>query len=177
MLHFPAGEVVEDRGACVGFRSRRKRETGKGKRESKSTGDAISLHLAPHHPREGFRWGRGYRHMTISPDLRARLSPPFRIPSSSSPILLSRATLPSAASADPSHLPAIARGIRATIAKFDASAIGAVLRDLAFDTAAGRVWNVFLGQRDLIVTGWVRVGLYDVRVDGGEEGEAVVWGG
>lgn len=138
-----------------------------GNRERKAAGRDTSLHLASHHPREGTRRGRGYRahdHLP-RPPRASRL--PFQIPSSGSPILLSRATLPSAASADPSQLPAIARGIRTTIAKFDSSAVGAVLRDLAFDTAAGKVWNAVLGQRDLIVMSWVRAGRYDVS-DGGE---------
>lgn len=41
---------------------------------------------------------------------------------------------------------------------------------MAFETAAGRTWNAFLGRRDLIVTSWVRAGIYDVRF-----GEGGAW--
>lgn len=180
MLHFGAGEVERiwegvSGGGRGGARGEEKGEgvKGEGKNEKGriSRQDALLafLWLLINRAR-GLSGSSDLVHMTISLGLRTRLSPPLPSTFLGSPIIHARVSLPSRLSTAPENLRAIAQEIRGTAEKFDEEAIGALLHDMAFETAAGRTWNAFLGRRDLIVTSWVRAGIYDVRF-----GEGGAW--
>ncbi|KAF4604237.1 hypothetical protein EYR40_001418 [Pleurotus pulmonarius] len=98
-----------------------------------------------------------YMNQTIS--LRgARLSANLPVNYIGSPILLARVASP--ASAPPSDL---ARNIRSTVARFSAETLGAKLYEFAMETSPPwRIWNAFLGRRNLIVTSWIGEGMYEL---------------
>ncbi|EPT06241.1 hypothetical protein FOMPIDRAFT_124861 [Fomitopsis schrenkii] len=107
-------------------------------------------------------------HMNLTLGLRTRVSPPLPDTSLGSPITLGRLSMPGcdASSDSPSE---VAARIRSTVNLFDTEAVAALLHDMAHDLALPRLWNAFLGNRNLIVTSWVHLGLYDVDFGGGAQ--------
>lgn len=98
-----------------------------------------------------------YLNQTIS--MRgARLSANLPANFIGSPILLARITSP--AMAPPSEL---ARNIRSTITQFNAETLGARLYEFAMEASPPwRIWNAFLGQKNIIVTSWIGEGIYEL---------------
>lgn len=63
----------------------------------------------------------------------------------------------------------IAQRIRETINKAnDPEPLAAHLHSVAFEKSPQRIWEAFMGSRDLIVTTWARAGLYDADFGIGE---------
>ena len=65
-----------------------------------------------------------------------------------------------------------AANIRNTISLFTPTNTAALLHEMAFELGAQRRWNCFLGDKHVIVTSWVGIGLEDVVF---EKGEKPVW--
>ena len=105
-------------------------------------------------------------HMNVTLGLRARVSPPLPDTFLGSPIVLGRLSMSGrdASSDSPAE---VASRIRSTVNLFDREAVAALLHDMTHDLALPRIWNAFLGERNLIVTSWVHLGLYDVEFCGG----------
>lgn len=104
-------------------------------------------------------------HMNLTLGLRTRVSPPLPDTFLGSPIILGRLSMSGcdASSDSPSK---VAARIRSTVDLFDIKAVAALLHDMAHDLALPRLWNAFLGKRNLIVTSWMHLGLYDVDFGG-----------
>ncbi|KZT74008.1 transferase family protein [Daedalea quercina L-15889] len=100
-------------------------------------------------------------HMNITLGLRGRVSPPLPDNFLGSPIILGRLSMSGRESSSGS-LSEVAARIRSTVNLFDAESIAALLHDMAHDLALVRLWHAFLGERNLIVTSWVHLRLYEV---------------
>lgn len=105
-------------------------------------------------------------HMNVTLGLRARVTPPLPDTFLGSPIILGRLSM-SGRDASSSSPAEVASRIRSTVNLFDAEAVAALLHDMAHDLALPRIWHAFLGGRNIIVTSWVHLGLYDVDFGGG----------
>lgn len=62
-----------------------------------------------------------------------------------------------------------AANIRNTISLFTPTNKAAILHEIAFELGARRRWNCFLGDKHVIVTSWVDIGLEDVMFEKGEK--------
>jgi hypothetical protein len=104
-----------------------------------------------------------YLNMTFG--IRSRLYPPLPNNFLGSPILIAAIPFPSPTSAtrEPeSHLSTAAQRIRKTLQQFTPSAIGAHLHDAAFEYSPQRIWQGFLGQKHLLLTTWLYLGVHQV---------------
>ncbi|KAJ7167786.1 transferase family-domain-containing protein [Mycena filopes] len=101
-------------------------------------------------------------HLNVTLGLRDRVVPPLGARSLGSPIVLARAS-----ATRTTALPQLARTIRGTLAPFTPARVGALLHEMAFDVDARRMWGGFIGRRNMIVTSWVRLGLYEVDFGAG----------
>ncbi|MCJ1399848.1 hypothetical protein MMC11_003051 [Xylographa trunciseda] len=111
----------------------------------------------------GFSNDAGLVHLNMSLGLRARLSLPEYFVGS--PLLLARVSSPGKEACDAGRLAATATQMRDTLGAFDRQALGAILHDTMFQESPQRVWNGFLGIRDVIVTSWARLGAYEISFD------------
>ncbi|KAJ7034129.1 hypothetical protein C8F04DRAFT_1183418 [Mycena alexandri] len=94
--------------------------------------------------------------------LRDRVVPPLAAQSLASPIVLARASATSKTS-----LPQLARTIRGTLTPFTPHRVGALQYEMAFDVDARRMWAEFIGRRNVILTSWLRLGLYEIDFGAG----------
>ncbi|CAK5268331.1 unnamed protein product [Mycena citricolor] len=101
-------------------------------------------------------------HMHLTLGLRDRLQPALGSDFLGSPIVLARA---SASSSD--SLPSLARSIRRTVAQFTPARAAALLHDMACSIDSRRFWGGFIGRRNLIITSWVRLGVYEIDFGSG----------
>jgi hypothetical protein len=110
-------------------------------------------------------------HMDITMGLRARLNP--RLPDTfmGSPLLLTHATLRSrtVANSSPDTLGLTATTVRSVMAQFTPGALAAFLHASCFASCPQRYWDGFLGTRHIMVTSWLRLGVYDVDFGFGED--------
>jgi hypothetical protein len=67
---------------------------------------------------------------------------------------------------DSQALPLLARSIRNTLSKFTADKIAAILHDKAYEVAPQRLWTACLGRHYILLTTWVRSGVYDIDIIG-----------
>ena len=111
----------------------------------------------------GFEGDQGIVHMNMTLGLRARLLLPDEFVGS--PILLTRISAVGGEVVDISRLGETAKQCRDTLSLFDKNALGAMLHELIFQESPQRVWNAFLGKRDIIVTSWARLGSYDISFE------------
>ncbi|MCJ1382652.1 hypothetical protein MMC17_005765 [Xylographa soralifera] len=111
----------------------------------------------------GFSHDAGPVHLNMTLGLRARLSLPEYFVGS--PLLLARVSSPGTEACDAERLAATAKQMRDTLGAFDRQALGAILHDTMFQESPQRVWNGFLGIRDVIVTSWARLGTYGISFD------------
>ncbi|KAJ7635195.1 transferase family-domain-containing protein [Roridomyces roridus] len=88
-------------------------------------------------------------YMNLSLGMRERVSPPLGV-------------LARACGTAQSTLATLAREIRGVLTKFTPQRVGAVLHEMAFDIDARRMWGAFLGRRNVIVTSWARIGVYEL---------------
>jgi len=118
-----------------------------------------------------------YLEMTFG--FRSRVNPPLPDAFLGSPI--THAAIESTISnpgeegeGDSQALPLLARNIRNTLSKFTADEIAAILHDKAYEVAPQRLWTACLGRHYILLTTWVRSGVYDVdfvsRGGDGKEG-------
>lgn len=91
--------------------------------------------------------------------MRGRVAPALSDEFVGSPLVLAAATAPAR---DVVVAAKAARLLRATVAACTPEAVGAFLREKAGEEWPQRFWQGFLGRRHLLVTSWVRTGLYDV---------------
>lgn len=56
--------------------------------------------------------------------------------------------------------------IRDTVSLFTPDKIGAMLHDAAHEVSPQRLWQAFIGNRHVLVTSWLRSGLYEVDFQG-----------
>ncbi|MCJ1417980.1 hypothetical protein MMC32_004325 [Xylographa parallela] len=111
----------------------------------------------------GFSHDAGLVNLNMTLGLRARLSLPEYFVGS--PLLLARVSSPGKEACDAEQLAATAKQMRDTLGLFDGPALGAILHDTMFQESPQRVWNGFLGIRDVIVTSWARLGTYGISFD------------
>ncbi|MCJ1321436.1 hypothetical protein MMC15_006781 [Xylographa vitiligo] len=111
----------------------------------------------------GFSHDAGLVNLNMTLGLRARLSLPEYFVGS--PLLLARVSSPGEEACDAERLAATAKQMRDTLGAFDRQALGALLHDTMFQESPQRVWNGFLGIRDVIVTSWARLGTYGISFD------------
>ncbi|KAF2802386.1 uncharacterized protein BDZ99DRAFT_454723 [Mytilinidion resinicola] len=104
-------------------------------------------------------------HLTLSLSLRTRVAPPLPAQFLGSPIVHAAAAvpLPGTSGAPALSLSETATEVTAALASFDKERVGALLHEAAFVDAPGRYWDAFLGERNGIVTSWVRAGVWEVR--------------
>ncbi|MCJ1294063.1 hypothetical protein MMC34_005620 [Xylographa carneopallida] len=102
-------------------------------------------------------------HLNMTLGLRARLALPEHFVGS--PLVLARVSSPGEEACDAERLAVTAQRMRDTLGTFDRHALGAVLHDAMFQDSPQRVWNGFLGVRDVIVTSWARLGTYGISFD------------
>ncbi|EPQ55563.1 hypothetical protein GLOTRDRAFT_5585, partial [Gloeophyllum trabeum ATCC 11539] len=97
--------------------------------------------------------------------MRGRLVPDNFV---GSPLILGSATALGRDASSIENLSQVAESIRAVVNRFTPEAIGALLHDMAFDDMPQRIWHAFLGKQHLILTSWLRIGIYDVQFVEGE---------
>jgi hypothetical protein len=96
-------------------------------------------------------------YLDITLGVRLRLVPPLPETFVGSPIMLAKVL-----TIGVQPISKIALSIRSTMLKFNASSIGAMLHDLAFEVSPHRLWNAFLGRRNTIITSWLHLKVYEV---------------
>ncbi|MCJ1286247.1 hypothetical protein MMC26_005592 [Xylographa opegraphella] len=111
----------------------------------------------------GFTLDADSVHLNMTLGLRARLLLPEYFVGS--PLLLARVSSAGQEACDGARLAATAKQMRDTLGAFDRPALGAILHDTMFQESPQRVWNGFLGIRDVIVTSWARLGTYGISFD------------
>ncbi|KAK4223067.1 transferase family-domain-containing protein [Podospora fimiseda] len=80
-----------------------------------------------------------------------------------SPIVIVNVEMPVSEVSIPDNTAKIAEKIRETIEKVNnKEALAAHLHGLAFEKSPQRIWQAFLGRRHILVTSWVRAGLYEI---------------
>ncbi|KAF2494694.1 hypothetical protein BU16DRAFT_511229 [Lophium mytilinum] len=117
----------------------------------------------------------GLAHLTLTLSLRPRVTPPLPTNFLGSPIVHAAASIPfpepSPGPGRPSSsglsLPDTATALTKALATFDEERVAALLHEAAFDDWSTRYWNSVLGTRNVIVTSWVRAGVWDVDFGGG----------
>jgi hypothetical protein len=98
--------------------------------------------------------------MNVTLGARRRVFPALPETYLGSPIILTRVTGTKAMS-----LQALANSIRSSIAYLTPSNVSALLHANAYEDSAQRLWAAFLGNRNSIITFWLRLEVY--RVDFG----------
>ncbi|KAM0323897.1 hypothetical protein ACHAQA_008478 [Verticillium albo-atrum] len=93
---------------------------------------------------------------------RPRTSPPLGEGFVGSPLLIAHVGLP----AQEVVARSAAGQIRSCLRRFTPEAVGAVLHDAALEVAPQRLWQAFLGRRHVLVTAWLRIGVYNVEFFG-----------
>ncbi|MCJ1387534.1 hypothetical protein MMC18_000377 [Xylographa bjoerkii] len=111
----------------------------------------------------GFSHDAGLVHLNMTLGLRARLALPEYFVGS--PLLLARVSSPGKEACNAEQLATTAKQMRDTLGAFDRHALGAILHDTMFQESPQRVWNGFLGVRDVIVTSWARLGTYEISFE------------
>lgn len=116
-------------------------------------------------------------HLDLTFGLRPRVSPPLPDTFLGSPIMLalvsasgkevsaSDTTTSTTASIDSNQSFSLfhtASRIHSVLSEFDASAIGAVLHDTAHTISPQRIWQAFLGHRNVLFTSWAHMDVYGV---------------
>ncbi|KAK7449176.1 hypothetical protein VKT23_013325 [Stygiomarasmius scandens] len=100
-------------------------------------------------------------HLDTTIGFRPRLSPPLPPHFLGSPILNIPVSLPASKVG-----PSAAATIRESMQRYDASALAALLYEMAYVVDPSRRWNTFLGERHTIATSWLEsrpgMGAYDV---------------
>lgn len=97
-----------------------------------------------------------------SPILNSTISAPLSSLLTSSPSSTSQSPSPASHSSSPSSLSTTASLIQNTISHFTSQTLGALLHDLAYEPCPWRIWHAFLGSKRLLVTSWVKSGVWDV---------------
>lgn len=110
-------------------------------------------------------------HLDLTFGLRPRVSPPLPDAFLGSPIMLAlisatgKEASASAMNTDANPLSSlfhIASRIRSVLSQFDADAIGACLHDTAHTISPQRLWQAFLGRRNVLFTSWAHMDVYGV---------------
>lgn len=118
-------------------------------------------------------------HLHLTLGLRPRLSPPLPASFLGSPIFTSTTTTPVSNLLSASSLPSTALLIQNSTAQFRSEKLGALLHDLAYEPCLWRLWHCFLGSNRVLLSSWVRSGVWDVDFsgrenEGGQKGEQMV---
>ena len=108
--------------------------------------------------------------LDVSIDARRRLRTPLPPSFIGSPVLNVGVRTSAGAGAD--DVAGKAAAIRDCVARFDGGAVGALLHEMCFELGGQRRWNCCLGDRHVVVTSWVGVGVGGVVF---EEGRGVRW--
>ncbi|KAL1412067.1 hypothetical protein Q8F55_003064 [Vanrija albida] len=147
-------------------------ESGTPSRENSSQG--TNGHASGHHHRVSRLdavlasvWAAIVRARNLPPEtdvylettlgLRSRVLPPLGDAFVGSPIINCSSALPAGALTAATG----ARAIRNTITEFSPPAVGAMLHRMAFVLDPAREWNCFLGERHVLTTSWLGIGVYD----------------
>jgi hypothetical protein len=110
-------------------------------------------------------------YLDLSLGARQRVQPPLPETFIGSPLFLTHVGMPGSQTAQ-ATLGEIAAKIRDTMTLFTPQAMGAMLHDAAYEISPQRLWQGFCGQEHIIVTSWLRLGLYDVDFGFGGAGES-----
>lgn len=101
-----------------------------------------------------------YLNLTLG--LRARTEPALPETFLGSPLAIAHIKATGAQVSDPASIGRSAANIRACLARFTPQATSALLHAAAHEVAPSRLWQAFLGQRHLLVTSWLRLGVDEV---------------
>lgn len=108
--------------------------------------------------------------MNVTLGVRTRVDPPLPNEFMGSPLMLAHVAArgKDAASTDTGITGQLASRIRSTIEQFTPQTMAAVLHNAAYELCPQRFWQAFLGRNHVLVTAWLRLGVYDVDfcVDG-----------
>ncbi|RBQ99102.1 hypothetical protein VDGD_07232 [Verticillium dahliae] len=125
--------------------------------------DALLAHLWARMVRAR-RLGDGDVFLDLTLGVRARTEPPLGDAFVGSPIVL--AHVGRGAREVVAGPAAVAVAIRRCLQRFTPDAVGAVLHDAEWEVSPQRIWQAFLGERHLLVTSWLRIGVYEVELFG-----------
>ncbi|CRK41700.1 Acyltransferase AFT15-1 like protein [Verticillium longisporum] len=102
--------------------------------------------------------------LDVTLGVRARTEPPLGDDFVGSPLVLAHVGL--AAREVVAGSAAVAAEIRRCLQRFTPDAVGAVLHDAKWEVSPQRIWQAFLGERHVLVTAWLRIGVYEVELFG-----------
>ncbi|KAH6691273.1 transferase family-domain-containing protein [Plectosphaerella plurivora] len=102
--------------------------------------------------------------LNVTLGIRSRVSPPLPDTFLGSPLILSHIASRGreASASDSSGLGTLAARVRACLEVFTPDAVSAVLHEAIHTVSPQRLWRAFLGQRHVIVTSWLRLGVNEV---------------
>lgn len=100
-------------------------------------------------------------YLDVTFGLRDRLSPPLPSNYLGSPLTLTK-VVATGRQGTMHHLAEIATSIRSSLKTYNPSSLSALLHEYAFASDSGRMWNAFFGQRNTIVTSWLKLGVRDI---------------
>lgn len=103
--------------------------------------------------------------LNVSLDARRRVSPPLPAGFLGSPLFMTHVEAPADAVVNDSA--GVAGSLRETMARFTPRAVAGMLHDAAHEVSPQRLWQGFVGGRNVLVTSWLRLGLYGVEFGGG----------
>jgi hypothetical protein len=96
--------------------------------------------------------------------LRGRTRPPLGERFVGSPIMLTAISGKGRQVAHPDGLSNVASMVRRTVELFTPEAVAAHLHDKCYDQSPTRIWQAFLGKRNLLATSWIHTKMYEVDV-------------
>src|SRR3569833_1028301 len=103
--------------------------------------------------------------LNVTLGARTRLAHPLPETFLGSPLFLTHITAP-ASEVCASNVGDIAIKLRRTMVQFTPEKVGVLLHSLAHEASPQRLWQGFLGERHLLVTSWLRLGVYEVDFEG-----------
>lgn len=98
--------------------------------------------------------------------LRSRVEPNLPDAFAGSPLLIAHVCR-TGAEVCAASLGSVALELRKMMARFTPEAVGAYLHDAAYEISPMRLWQAFLGVRQLGVTSWTKAGVYEIDFGAG----------
>ncbi|MCJ1459755.1 hypothetical protein MMC28_010134 [Mycoblastus sanguinarius] len=110
--------------------------------------------------------------LDVTIDVRRRLERPLPPSFVGSPILNAKISDRVTAFPDAKDVGQKAANIRSTVTEFTGEKIATLLHEMCFELGGQRRWNAFLGDRHVLATSWVGLGIEEVVF---EEGKSARW--
>lgn len=134
-----------------------------------STFDIVLAHIwSAINRARGYTPGRddGKVHADITVGLRKRVDPPLPDGFVGSPLSQMAVTMPAHEACSAESVSTMAIRIRATNSSLTSDLMAAHIYGVMQESTPQRVWQVFLGQRHVLVTSWVQTGVFEVDFGG-----------